>query len=221
VYRSYDFPGARDQVNQIIKNCDVCNKAKPVRYQPYGELQPLPVPKKPWDVVTMDFVVKLPKSCEPMTEVYFDSIAVIVDKLIKYAYFILYRKVSIAKELAYMFFKIVASQHGLPQQIITDRDKLFTSKFWQTFMEQLKIGHKLSTAYHPQIDGQTERTNQTFKQYLRCYVNYEQNDWVQWLPTAQWVYNSATIEATSKTSFEANYRYNPTMRMVSITVNVE
>ena len=221
VYRSYDFPGARDQVNQIIKNCDVCNKAKPARHQPYGELQPLPVPEKPWDVVTMDFVVKLPKSCEPMTEVYFDSIAVIVDKLTKYAYFIPYREASTAKELAYMFFKIVASQHGLPQQIITDRDKLFTSKFWQALMEQLKIGHKLSTAYHPQTDGQTERTNQTLEQYLRCYVNYEQNDWVQWLPTAQWAYNSATIEATSKTPFEANYGYNPTMRMAPTTVNVE
>jgi len=77
----------------------------------------------------MDFIVKLPKSYELMTEVYFDSIVVIVDKLTKYTYFILYREANTTKELAYIFFKIITNQHRLPQQIITDKNKLFTSKF--------------------------------------------------------------------------------------------
>jgi transposase InsO family protein len=160
----------------------------------------------------MDFIVKLPPSKEPMTSTIYDSIWVVVDKLTKYAYFIPYKEASTAEEMAYAFVRIVVSQHGLPRQLITDRDKLFTSKFWTTLMRHLDIKHKLSTAFHPQTDGQTERVNQTLEQYLRCYVNHQQDDWVKWLPTAQWAYNSATSEGTSTTPFENNFGYNPTMR---------
>jgi hypothetical protein len=212
IQRTYDFPGLSKLVKEIVQNCNTCRKAKASRHQPYGELQAIAPPASPWEIVTMDFVTKLPPSQEPMTSTIYDSIWVVVDKLTKYAYFIPYKEASDAEEMAYAFLRVVASQHGLPRQLITDRDKLFISKFWTALMKQLDVKHKLSTSFHPETDGQTERTNQTMEQYLRCYINYQQDDWVKWLPMAQWAYNSATREGTSTTPFEANYGYNPTMR---------
>ncbi|KAM3460760.1 hypothetical protein MY5147_009988 [Beauveria neobassiana] len=127
--RSYDFPESRKRVQQVVDKCDVCRKAKAARHAPYGELQPIPPPERAWQTVTMDFIVKLPKSKEPMTGAVYDSILVIVDKLTKYAYYIPYMESSDAKDLAYMFFKTVVAQHGLPTKLISDRDKLFTSNF--------------------------------------------------------------------------------------------
>ncbi|OAA34053.1 pol protein [Beauveria brongniartii RCEF 3172] len=176
--RSYDFPESRKTVQQVVDKCDICRKAKAARHAPYGELQPIPPPERAWQTVTMDFIVKLPKSKEPMTGAIYDSILVIVDKLTKYAYYIPYMESSDAKDLAYMFFKTVVAQHGLPTKLISDRDKLFTSNFWKCLMETMKIKQGLSTAFHPQSDGQTEILNQVLEQYLRSYVNYRQDDWV-------------------------------------------
>ena len=106
-----------------------------------------------------------------------------------------------------MFNKEVVKRHGLPEEIITDRDKLFISKYWMSLMAQLGVNHKLSTAYHPQTDGQTERMNQTLEQYLRSYVNYQQDNWVTLLPMAEFAINSATASATRVTPFYANRGY--------------
>ena len=115
------------------------------------------------------------------------------------------------EELAYAFLRVIAANHGLPEEIISDRDKLFTSKFWKSLVDQLGIHHKLSTLYHPQTDGQIERLNQTMEQYLRCYVNYQQTNWVELLPIAQLAYNSAATETTGVSPFYANYGFNPAM----------
>ena len=95
------------------------------------------------------------------------------------------------------------------REIITDRDKLFISKFWQTLIAQFGTNHKLSTSYHPQTDGQTERINQILEQYLRFYVDFKQENWVQLLPMAQFAYNSAIQETIGMSPFFANYGYNP------------
>lgn len=211
--RSYDFPESRKTVQEVIDKCDICNKAKSARHAPYGELQPIPPPERAWQTVTMDFIVKLPKSKEPMTGVAYDSILVIVDKLTKYAYYIPYMESSNTKDLAYMFFKTVIAQHGLPTKLISDRDKLFTSNFWKCLMETMKVKQSLSTAFHPQSDGQTEILNQILEQYLRSYVNYQQNDWVEWLPLAQWAYNSSDIENIKMSPFRANYGFDPVIKI--------
>ena len=97
----------------------------------------------------------------------------IVNTLTKYTYLKPYKEVSTAEDLAYIFNKIVIAQHGIPDKIVSNRDKLFTSQFWQSLMDQIGTKQKLSTSYHPQTNGQTERTNQTIKQYLYCYLNYQ------------------------------------------------
>jgi transposase InsO family protein len=211
ILRTYNYTGIKKDVARIIAECE-CTKNKTSRHKPYGELQPLPVPERPWEVITMDYIVKLPKSTDPLTNTVYDSILVVVDKLTKFARFIPYKEETDAETLAYTFLREIATNHGLPDKIITDRGSTFASKFWQALMAQLGTKHKLSTAYHPETDGQTERINQILEQYLRSYVNYEQNDWVTKLPTAQIAYNSAKTETTQVTPFYANYGYEPDFR---------
>jgi hypothetical protein len=201
----------RQQVQDAIKDCDLCRKSKASRHKPYGEIQPLPVADGPWTSISWDFITDLPPSEEPISGKKYDSILVIVDRFTKYAYFLPYLKTGTAEDLSYVFLRNVASQHGMPKGIVSDRDKLFTSNFWKALMKQLGPDRNLSTAFHPQSDGQTERTNQTLEQYLRCYVDYQQENWVQLLPTAQFAYNSAPSESTKVSPFYANYGFAPTM----------
>ena len=101
--------------------------------------------------------------------------------------------------------------HGLPDSIVTDRGSLFTSNFWSSLCYYMKIKRRLSTAFHPQTDGQTERQNSTMEAYLRSYCRFEQDDWVQWLPTAEFAYNNTRHSSTKLTPFEANMGYHPRM----------
>jgi transposase InsO family protein len=111
-----------------------------------------------------------------MTKVEYDSILVIMDRLTKYVHILPYIEASNVMDLAYTFLRHIVTDHRTPESIISNRDKLFTSKFWKSLIDQMGIKRKLSTAYHPQTDGQTERANQVIEQYLRCYVNYQQNN---------------------------------------------
>ena len=209
IARTYYFPGLRKTVEQVVTNCDTCIRNKAARHAPYGQLTTPKTPDRPWKSVAMDFVVKLPLSTEEWTGRQYDSILVVTDRLSKYAYMIPYREASTAEDLSQVLLRTVIANHGMPDEIISDRDKLFTSKFWTTMTALLGSERKLSTAFHPQTDGQTERINQTMEAYLRCYVNYKQNNWVDLLPLAQFAYNSAESEGTGVTPFFANYGYTP------------
>lgn len=209
VNRRYQIPGLHGKVRRITEECTKCQRNKPKRHQPYGLLQPLPPPSRPWSSVTMDFIVKLPKSREPGSARLCDSILVIVDRLTKFAYYIPTEETVTAEEMAYEVTRTLTANHGVPDQFITDRDKLFTSTFWKTFLASLGIDGRLSTSFHPQTDGQTERTNQTLEQYLRMYVNKLQDNWVELLPTAQLAYNSTKSATTGQSPFYANYGYEP------------
>ena len=105
--------------------------------------------------------------------------------------------------------KEIIANHGIPQSIISNRDKLFTSKFWNTWTQQLGTKVKLLTAYHPRTDGQTKQTNQTLEQYLRQYINFKQNNWIDLLPLAQFVYNNNQHSTTKILPFYANYGKHP------------
>jgi hypothetical protein len=207
--RQFWYQGMKAEVVDMVKKCHECNLAKASRHKPYGQLQPLPVPERPWGSIAFDHIVKLPPSKEPGSETTYDSILVVTDRLTKYGYFIPYKESSDAATLAYHFLRVIVSNHGLPDELVSDRGTTFASNFWQALMAQLGVKHKLSTARHPQTDGQTERLNQTLEQYLRCYINYQQTDWAEMLPNAQFAYNSAYQESTQLSPFYANYGFEP------------
>ena len=205
----YIIQGIWKIARQVTKECPDCQRNKPNRHKPYGLLQPVELASKPWEVISWDFIVKLPKSKDPITGQEYDSIFVIVDKFTKWGYFIACTEEISAEDVAQVYVKEVFSRHGAPDKIISDRDTRFMSAFWQVFTAEQGIKTAASTAYHPQTDGQTERLNQTLEQYLRHYVNYAQNNWAALLPVAQFAYNATPQEGLGTSPFKANYGYEP------------
>jgi hypothetical protein len=126
---SYYFPKMRNAIEDYVRKCTICRRNKYDRHAPYRLLQPLPVPPRPWHLVAMDFIVKLPPSADPVTKESYDGIIVVVDRFSKFGRFIPYRETWTATQLAHVFIKNVVANHGLPVQLVTDRDKLFTSNF--------------------------------------------------------------------------------------------
>ena len=151
----------------------------------------------------MDLIEFLPTSEE------YNSILVVVDRLTKMAIFIPTTTNLTAEELAQLYVTHIFSKHGLPNNIISDRGSEFTSRFWRAFTSLLGIELHLSTAFHPETDGQTERVNQVLEQYLRLYTDYQQKEWVKLLPLAEFAYNNAPHSATTVSPFFANKGYNP------------
>ena len=151
----------------------------------------------------MDFMTDLPE-CQR-----FDAIMVVVDRFTKMAHFTPCTKTITSEQCVDMFIDRVVRHHGIPENIITDRGAVFDSKFWKTFWTTLQTKPSMSTAYHPQTDGQTERVNSILNQYLRVYTNFMQDNWVQLLPFAEFTYNNAVHSATMVTPFMANYGVNP------------
>ena len=206
--RGYAAPKLRARVEQYVRECIQCQRNKAARHAKYGQIQFAPVPESPWDDITMDFVVKLPKSKDPATQDAFDSIMVIVDKLTKYAIMVPFKESYKADQLAFVLLDRLIRDHGIPKSITSDRDKLFTSNYWRTLVAAIGTKLRMSTAYHPQTDGQTERANQTMEAYLRHYVNQKQDNWVSLLPMAQFAYNDKRSDTTKLTPFFANFGKN-------------
>jgi len=203
IQRKYYWAHMRDLIKKYVKNCDTCQRTKAVRHAPYGLLQSNEVPEKPWKSISMDFITDLPKS-----EGY-DAILVVVDRLTKMSHFIPSNKDMNTRQFAKTFIKEIFRLHGLPKDIITDRGTIFTSDLWKETTKILGIERRLSTAFHPQTDGQTERTNATLEQYLRAYSNYQQDNWCELLPTAEFAYNNGYQETIKHTHFFTNYGMNP------------
>jgi hypothetical protein len=160
ISRNYYIPSVHKKVRRYIKKCDTCQRNKPSRHTPYGELQNAEVPTRPWEWITIDFITKLPESEGH------DMIMVVVDRLTKYSYMIPTTETIDARAMASLLFRYIFANHGTPEKMTSDRDKLFTSNMWQSFADIVGIEYRLSTAYYPRTNGQTERTNQTLEQYL-------------------------------------------------------
>ncbi len=207
ISRIYYFSKMRKQIENTIRKCDVCIHMKHNQHKLYELLKSLSTLNHAWKSIALNFIVKLSKSKKRVIETTYDSILIIMNRLIKYEYFLSYKKATFAEDLTYTFLRTIVANHELSDKIISNRDKLFTSKFWKFLMNQLEIHHKLSTTYHLQTNEQMKRMNQTLKQYLRCYINYRQNDWVQLLSVAQLTFNSVTTEVISMSSFFANYEF--------------
>ena len=151
----------------------------------------------------MDFITDLPVSQS------FDSIFVVVDRLTKMAHFVPCLKAVSGEDTTKLFLDNIYRHHGLPNDIISDRGPQFISKFWKSLFQLLKVQINLSSGYHPQTDGQTERVNQVLEQYLRCTINYHQDDWTKHLPLAEFAYNNSIHSSTQQTPFFANYGRHP------------
>ena len=201
--RTFYLPNLRQVVHHYVQGCQLCAKTKHSRHKPYGQLLPLPVPERPWQSISMDFIVKLPLSNG------FDSILVVVDRFSKMSHFVPCNETVSAAQLCDLLFNHVYKHHGFPESIITDRGSTFMSHYFQDLAKRFQVSNKMSTAYHPQTDGQTERVNGVLEQYLRAYVNYEQDNWASLLPQAEFAYNNSTSATTKQSPFFANYGFNP------------
>lgn len=211
IQRNYDFPGMKELVTRYIQACDQCQRNKHSTHAKYGEMQPTQIAKAPWEDIAMDFVSGFPESKDPVTNVRYNAILVIVDRFTKYALFIPFHKNYSAEQLGHIILDKLVRNYGIPKTIISDRDKLFTSNYWTTLMATIGTKRKLSTAYHPETDGQTERTNQTMLTYLRLYSNQNQDNWISLLPMAQLVYNNKLSESTGETPYFANHGRHPNL----------
>ena len=210
VKEEYTWPKLRTFIKDFCKSCTTCMRSKAPRHKPYGLLKQLPVPDKPWNSISMDFIDQLPSSHG------FTSILVIVDRLSKQGIFIPTHDTITSQELAQLFVLHVFSKHGVPSHVTSDRGSEFVSHFFRSLGTALDMKLHFTSGYHPEGDGQTERTNQTLEQYLRVYCNYQQDNWSELLPLAEFAYNNAPSATTGISPFFANKGYHP-----NITVHPE
>ena len=165
VTRDFYWKGLADWIRDYGRSCDECQHSKYPRHAKYRLLQGLEVPYATWSAISTDFITQLPES-QGKTQ-----ILVVVDPFTKMAHFIGLHENATAKNVADTFLREVWQLHGLPTEIISDMDAKFSGEFWESLCTMLGVKRRMSTAYHPQTDGQTERTNQVLEGYLRTFVN--------------------------------------------------
>lgn len=201
--RNFYWPGMLKYVEQWVKNCETCRRITPSREGHQGVLKPLSVPGKAWRHLSMDFITHLPESHG------FDAVLVVVCRLTKFRRIIPCKGTCNAEDLARLFRDNIWRLYGLPDSIVSDRGTQFISAFWKHLSQILNTRAQLSTAWHPESDGQTERMNAILEQYLRAYVSYLQDDWFDWLASAEFAGNSQVSETTRVSPFFALYGFEP------------
>lgn len=190
------WPRMSRNIKEFVQTCDVCQKTKPRKHAPVGLLQPIPIPSQPFEVLSMDFISELPETPEG-----YNAILVVVDKLTKYAITIPTTTAITEKETASLLFKYVFTKFGLPRQIISDRDTRWRGDFWAEVCRLMGMRRALTTAYHPQADGQTEALNHYLEVAVRCYVErLDKRDlWSKLLDSLTFAYNSTPHSSTGRT----------------------
>jgi hypothetical protein len=199
--RDFFWPGMSNDIRRFVRNCDVCGRTKPWRDGLQGFLKPLPLPDRIWKEISMDFIEGLPESngCTNML--------VITDRLSKDVVLIPLENIT-AEHVANNFLKHVVAYHWLPDAIVSDRGTQFVSHFWSILTKMMSIKRRLSTAWHPQTDGSTERMNSTVEAYLRAYISWNQKDWVRWLPMAAIAIKGREARSTKVSPFFLQHGYN-------------
>ena len=208
IRREYYWRGMKATITQYVQNCYTCHRVKSSRDREHGLLKPLPIPQKRWQDLTMDYVTGLPDSDG------YNAILTIVDRLTKERHYVpcvAAEEGTSAEATAGLLIKEVFRIHGLPASIISDRGPQFVATVWKSFCERLRIEAKLSTAFHPETDGQSERSNQDVERHLRTYCSYLQDDWTKWLPIAEFADNNAVSASTGVSPFYANKGFDPRM----------
>ena len=204
VRRDFWWPGMEQDVEKYVRDCEMCNRNKPTNRKKAGLLAPLPIPGRPWESIGMDFITHLPRTKAGYTALY-----VVVDRLTKLVHIVPTTDTATAADVAQLFLDAVFKNHGLPRNIVSDRDVKFTSSFWTAFCEQVGIKLKMSSAYHPETDGQTERTNRIIVDMMRHYISPMQDDWDEHLTAIEFAINNAFQQSIGTTPFRITYGQNP------------
>jgi len=191
------------EVKQYLEECDQCQKMKNRAEMLVGKLRPNEVLEKLWQHILVDFITKLPVSKDH------DSILVVCNRFSKMSHFVATTEKTMVEGLARLFRDHVWKLHRLPESVILDKGPQFAVGLTKELNKILEIETKLFTAYHPQTDGQIERTNQELEQYLRMYINHRQNNWSEWLTMAEFAFNNKVHTATKMLPFKANYGREP------------
>jgi hypothetical protein len=216
IARTYWWPTMRKDIEAYVSTCDLCQRNKARTGKQAGELAPLPEPDVPWDSVGVDFVNGLPPTKDG-----YDAIVVFIDRCTKMVHVAPTITNPTAEATANLFLYNVTRYHGVPRDVISDRGVQFASRFWQAYCKLIGMESKLSSAFHPQTDGQTERANRVVIDTLRNYCDETQTEWADHLPMVEFALNNASSSATQMSPFYANYGFHPrtpAMRLVDNTV---
>lgn len=195
------------EIQAYVRDCSVCQRQKNDQAATPGLLQPLPIPGRIWQDISMDFVEGLPKSNGKRV------ILVIVDRLSKCAHFLALAHPYTALDVAQLFLDSVFKLHGLPSSITSDRDPIFISEVWSEFFTLQGVALNKSSAYHPQSDGQTEIVNKSLETYLRCTCSEQPEKWLHFLALAKWWYNTSMHTAIQCSPYEVVYGQAPPIHL--------
>lgn len=202
----YFWPRMTDTVSRYVKSCYTCKRSKAYREGKQGLLKPLPIPDRYWHDISIDFITHLPV-CMRYGRAY-EHILVVVDRLSKKKKFIPLDSLEV-EAVVQAFIEWIWREEGYPFSVISDRGTQFTAYFWARLCQRLGTTPKLSTAFHPETDGQTESANAALKQYLRAYVNYNQDNWVDLLPISEFEANADVNTSTGLAPFLVTKGYIP------------
>lgn len=203
VTQFFHWPKMKSEIVDYVRGCDIFQRIKSGNQFPRGLLQPLPIPDQVWQHISLDFVEGLPRSADK------DCIMVVIDSLTKVGHFIALSHPYSATTVAQLFLDNIYRLHGMPQSIVSDRDKIFTSHFWKELFTLMGTKLQLSTSYHPESDGQTEWLNRCLEQYLRAMTSQRPRQWAKWLPLAEWWYNTTYNSSIKMSLYEALYGVQP------------
>jgi len=203
ISNSFYWPRMTRDIRNFCMTCPICQKIKHARHAPYGSLQPIPIPNQPFEVVTMDFIGELLKSNG------FNTIFMLVCKLTKYVFFILCNVTLTEKQAVHLFFDNIITHIRLPKQIISDQDPQWRNLFWKEVCESMGTTQALTTAHHPQVDGQTEILNQTIEVAIHAFINHNKSNWASLIPYLAFAYNNMPHTAAKYAPEYLLYRFHP------------
>ena len=211
IRKDFYWPKMFEEIQDYVKGCLVCQRTKIPRKKLSGLLMPLKTPSHPFSEVTMDFIVGLPLVNN------YNAVLVFVDRFTKFAIFVPTSDTATAKEVANIYLKHLFSRFGLSDVFISDRGPQFDSQFWKKVCDSLGIDRRLSTARHPQTDGQTERVNQILEQYLRVSLSYAQDNWLELLPISNLltIIPHTVLQETHLSTFSMVFTQNPIIFSIS------
>ena len=206
ISRKYTFPELRSHVVKHVRECHICQTAKTEHRRARGVVMPLRIPERRWSSIHMDWVLGLPPF--PPDKNTYNAILTFTDRATKMVHFVATNKFEKATDTARFFFHHVVRLHGLPRSLICDRDSRFTSTFWRTLMDLCGVSARTTSGFHPQANGQAERTNQSVRQHLRILAQ-RSPDWPANLDVAEMVHNNSPIAHTHYSPYLCNLGYHP------------